>query len=256
MRGLFHHVPEILFAIVAVLLSSATSGCHHKNVDAKNTLPVRATLDTIIGDSVQPRETDSIAVVLPFTGRTSELGFQPGAIVPDFILWDADGKPFHLDDELRRGLPVVLISGSYTCSVFRQRIPQINALAARLHGRATVRIVYTIEAHPSSGSCPYPPTPEAETDNQRDHIRFLQPITMKDRRLGVARLMAFDSLTPPILIDGPRNEWWRKFGVGPNVAYLIGPGRRVLYSQPWFTDDDMMFTRVFEKLVGGLRGPA
>ncbi len=47
----------------------------------------------------------------------NHLGFRSGDRVPNFTLYDQDGKQFDLSSELKLGEPVVLISGSYTCDV-------------------------------------------------------------------------------------------------------------------------------------------
>jgi peroxiredoxin len=64
-------------------------------------------------------------------GTTREL--QPGSPAPNFILPDADGRPFPLADALRRG-PVLLVFFKIACPTCQYALPFVERLAERLDG--------------------------------------------------------------------------------------------------------------------------
>lgn len=74
-----------------------------------------------------------------------------GEVAPAFALTDLDGQVVTLAEVVARG-PVVLVSGSFSCPLFRMKTPRFEELARRWEGRATVLFVYAEEAHPRAAS--------------------------------------------------------------------------------------------------------
>lgn len=93
---------------------------------------------------------DAIEPAKPATGspfeRFAETSPREGDRAPPLELRDLDGAAVSLTTALASG-PVVLISGSYTCPLFRMKMPGFERLATQWQGRVTFLVVYTEEAH-------------------------------------------------------------------------------------------------------------
>lgn len=73
-----------------------------------------------------------------------------GEQAPAFTLRDLAGTEVRLADAVARG-PVVLVSGSFSCPLFRMKTPRFEDLAARWKDKATFLFIYGEEAHPRAG---------------------------------------------------------------------------------------------------------
>jgi hypothetical protein len=116
-------------------------------------------------------------------------GYQVGDTVFDFTVYDFDGNPLNLYNELSGQKPVVLINGSVSCLRFRGTFePDNNGqqyLAARNYLESHADdinwiFIYGVEAHPTDGNCPSncPPTVSNDTT-------VVQPPFYVDRRWAV-----------------------------------------------------------------------
>ena len=74
-----------------------------------------------------------------------------GEAAPAFALADTTGATVKLADVVAAG-PVVLVSGSFSCPLFRMKAPRFEDLARRWAGKATVLFVYSEEAHPKAAA--------------------------------------------------------------------------------------------------------
>lgn len=83
--------------------------------------------------------------------RFAETAPRVGEVAPPFELRDTAGEAVKLASEVARG-PVVLVSGSFSCPLFRMKMPRFEDLARRWEGKATVLVVYSEEAHPRAAS--------------------------------------------------------------------------------------------------------
>jgi hypothetical protein len=185
-------------------------------------------------------------------GNWEQLGIQKGQPVPDFTLFSENGKVFNLSSELKKGQPIVLISGSYTCDVSRRNMETIKALYKQFEGQARFFMVYTIDAHPFDTSSPYSAEGKVwiARSNVRDNIKAAQPQTYKER-VGLAhKWMTENSIAFPVLVDGPDNFYWKKFGQAPNMVYIITPSQDVYYKQAWFNQEKLAIQ--LESLEGQL----
>jgi hypothetical protein len=172
-------------------------------------------------------------------GNWEQLGIQKGKPVPDFTLFSEKGKLFRLSSGLREGRPIVLITGSYTCDVSRGNMEAIKAFQKEFGDHAAFFMVYTIDAHPSDTGSPYSPEGKIwiAKNNIRDNIKAAQPKTYKQRVELARRWMAENNISFPVLIDGPDNFYWKKFGQAPNMVYIIAPSQEVFYKQAWFNKE-------------------
>ena len=171
--------------------------------------------------------------------RFETLGFQKGQQVPDVNLFSVDGSSFVLTKELKRGKPVMLISGSYTCDVARYNLPHIKKLKQQYGDKVDIFMVYTREAHPSNAPSPYSEKHEVWIPklNIKDQVKADQPKTYGDRKVLAAKWRQQYNIELPILLDNPDNKFWLSFGQAPNFVYLIKPDGNVYFKQPWFKMD-------------------
>jgi len=187
-----------------------------------------------IGLSDLPFDSDSICLIPIAQGSGSVPGIMPGNPVPDFKLYTLNGDSVELSNVLQAGKPVLLISSSYTCPVFRGKIPVINQVDSIYQSLLNVYIIYTVEAHPIIDVSPYSGNLWTTSANQTEGILFEQPKTYGERKAVLSSLLSTNYLRPSVLIDGPCNEWWLSYGTEPNSATLIQPNGTVFAFQQWF----------------------
>jgi hypothetical protein len=180
-----------------------------------------------------PNDTTPICPIPWYLGDYASSGLQVGDTAADFTLYDQSGNPFNLANALALGKPVLLVGGNYTCPVFRDKIPVINAVYSTYAAQVTTVVIYGVEAHPTDTS-PYFGYPNLTQDNNNDGIFFPQPLTYGDRKLMVAETYANTPLLAPTYIDALCNNWWLYYGPAPNNAYLIDTNGIVFAKHDWF----------------------
>jgi hypothetical protein len=191
------------------------------------------TLKPSIGIGPLPADTTSICTIPWYLGSFSASGLQVGDTAADFTLYDVNGNPFNLGTALASGKPVLLVSASYTCPVFRSKVPSINNVISTYGSQVTTAVIYCVEAHPTDTS-PYFGYVNITNANQQAGILFPQPTTYKERKNMVDTLLANMTLNAPVYIDGPCNNWWLYYGPAPNNAYLIDTSGIVVAKHPWY----------------------
>jgi hypothetical protein len=190
-----------------------------------------------IGISALPSDADSICTIpvsSPPGGDFGLAGFNEGDTIPHFRLYTPDGISVDIEDELKKGLPVLLISGSYTCPVYRSIIDDMNAIASDYAGEISVFNIYVVEAHPIVDMNPYSGVNNVTQNNYDDSVLYEQPETYGERKWVIAEMEKKYPVTPDILIDGICNEWWLNFGPAPNNAYLVNTNGIIFSKQGWF----------------------
>ncbi len=207
-----------------------------------------------IGIGALPADTDSICTITPYLGAFAASGFHPGDTVPDFTLYDVNGDSVNLATELQAGLPVLLISSSYTCPVFRNKIPDINLVDSVYQGQVKVLIVYTPEAHPIVDLSPYSGTLWTTSQNQTQGVLFEQSKTYGERKAIIDSMQQAIYIRSQILIDGPCNEWWLNYGPAPNNATLIQPNGVVFAKHDWFHKAPLNIFCDIDSLLGTTSG--
>jgi thiol-disulfide isomerase/thioredoxin len=143
-----------------------------------------------------------------------------GAEAPDFSLPTLDGmETVRLSS--RRGRPVVLFFGSYTCPPFRRQMPSMNALYEPFRNRADFLFVYVEEAHATDA---WP-----SKSNTTDGVLFTSPRRMEER-VRIGELCASRMAIPfPILVDGIEDEVGRAYRAWPTRVYAIDKDGRVAF---------------------------
>ncbi|MBK9109640.1 MAG: T9SS type A sorting domain-containing protein [Saprospiraceae bacterium] len=200
-------------------------------------LQAQIQLKPFIGLNKLPAFTDSICPIQNYLGNFEESGYQLLDTVHDFALLNNLGGYFRLSEILQKGKPVLLISSSYTCPVFRGKISEINTLQAMFKDQIEIAIVYTVEAHPETDISPYFGRVNTGQQNINGGILYRQPKTYGERIRVIEDLLLEYKIDVPILVDGPCNEWWYHYGPAPNNATLIDVDGRVKIKHAWFDRD-------------------
>jgi hypothetical protein len=194
---------------------------------------MRAQLLPTIGLSAEPINSASICSEQFYLGSFYASGYQVGDTVPDFKLYGLNGDSLVLSQSLASGKPALLIAGSLTCPVFRNKVAIINQVAAAYGQSVNIYVIYTIEAHPTDTSV-YFGYVNVTSQNTSAGILFPESVTYGARKQMVDTMYHWVSPNVPVFIDGPCNEWWNYFGPAPNNSYLIGTNGVVLNKHGWF----------------------
>lgn len=164
-------------------------------------------------------------------GTYNSSGLQVGDTATDFTLYEPNGTPHNLLADLQTGKPVLLIAGSYTCPVFRNKVATINNLITTYGSQVNIYVVYQNEAHPYPDVSPY-----HTFSNGIPSYPYSQHLTYGDRLNDISIMQADLSTTvnATILVDGPCNEWQMVYGPSPNNSTLILPSGIVYSKHGWF----------------------
>lgn len=206
-----------------------------------------------IGLGSLPADSDpicTIPVYLDPDGTYQQPGIQAGDTCPDFTFYDLAGNPWNLANELSDGQPVLLIGGSYTCPVFRNKTQLYNDLVTAYAGQVKVVIMYTVEAHPDIDISPYFGIVNTGNANQTQGILYRQPTTYGERKAIVDSMQNDLGITAPVLIDGPCNEWWEEYALAPNLGVLIDTNGIVFSRQGWIHNSPLDIYCDIDSLLG------
>ena len=195
-----------------------------------------------IGINNEPLDSDSICTIIPRTQGNAWNQISAGDTMADFKLFDINGDSIILSQILNSGKRVLMISGSYTCPIFRDHMSDLNAVSAQYGNDIECFAVYTVEAHPTASPMPYsgninptnPPYHQPNTYGERKAI-------LQDLYNGVngppSGIYIPVTVNVPIYIDGTCNEWWQYYN-GPNNAYLIDTNGVLFAYHNWFNNSN------------------
>ena len=202
-----------------------------------------------IGLDTEPNPDNAICDIGDYNVDYEAVGFFEEEFVNDFTVYSTEGEEFTLSEELDSDQPVLLISGSYTCPVFRNKTSLINLVETNYGDQISVAVIYTVEAHPTDIS-PYFGYPNPGSANTNQGILYEQPTTYGERLDIIDDMYAAMNVDFPLFIDGPCNLWLETFGPAPNTAYLISPDGSVYSRHPWFDayPDDIICD--IEEMIG------
>lgn len=203
-----------------------------------------------IGLAALPADTESICNIPLYLGNYDTSGYLVGDTIPNFILYTAAGTPVNIHNVLHLKKPVLLVAGSYTCSEFRDRVQDINDMAAFYQGLLNIYVIYTLEAHPDNAICAYTGNLYIGPANYQANILYPQEETYGERRLMVDTMDMNLAVHPTILVDGPCNEWWSNFGPAPDNGYLIDTNGIVFAKNPWFNHEPYNMWCSIDSLLG------
>jgi len=200
-------------------------------------LSIAQTLNPTIGIGSLPADGDSVCPIQIYIDSSQGFtasGLQQGDTAADFTLYDVNGNLFNLSSELQKGKPILMVAGSYTCPVYRDKLGVLNSIASTYSNDLTAFIVYVVEAHPDVDVSPYSGTVWTVGGNTSVGIVYQQPKTYGERKAVLTAMMGTETINVPVYIDGPCNNWWDYYGPAPNNAYLIHPNGTVAAKHGWF----------------------
>ena len=210
-----------------------------------------------IGQFTQPLDTDPICyypVTLDNSGFCDP-GPEVGDTMPDFTLYDMANNDFTLSDNIVPGKYTLLVSGSYTCPVFRNKVSVINTVVNNYSNDVNTYVVYQMEAHPAADTSLYFGYVNPGSANTQQGILFDQPTTYGERKAIIDTMNANLNLLAPILIDGPCNEFLDYFGPAPNNAYLVDSNGVIVLKHCWFDNFPVSIVNDLDSIVlGGSSG--
>lgn len=188
-----------------------------------------------LGLSSEPLPTDTICTIPTYLGNYEASGIQEGDTCADFTLYNANGAAFNLQSTLAAGRPVLMISGSYTCPVFRNKIEVINQVIQDYGADLEVIVIYGVEAHPFGDISPYFGYENPGQANLNSGILFAQPTTYQERVALGDTLFANSSIDPNIVFfEGPCQNWWNFYGPAPQNSYFVDTTGVVYSKHGWF----------------------
>ncbi len=207
---------------------------------AMQPLQVKAQLGPSLTSPGAPQASDPICTIPLYLGSFYTTGPAVGSLSPDFTLHGLNGDSLHLAGLLAGGKPLLLVNGSLTCPVFRNKIPALEQMALAYAGLLEVAIVITVEAHPTDVS-PYFGYVNITSQNQQEGILYPQPLSYGDRANLAQIAVNHSNITVPVYLDRPCQEWWNYFGPAPNNAYVFLPNGQIAIKHGWFhrTPDQM-----------------
>jgi hypothetical protein len=165
--------------------------------------------------------------------RRFDQGPKPGSMAPDFTLKTIEGKTIRAS-VLWSNKPVVIMTGSYTCPVFRGKVSAFEQLAHDFGKQVNFIVLYTQEAHPKGDPSPYRGREWTTPANEREGILFRQPKTGEERLERARTCTQKLKLTLPVVVDSLDNTAWAAYGSAPNSACLVGQDGKVVEQQGWF----------------------
>jgi len=192
-----------------------------------------------IGIGSLPNDADSVCTIVPRSQGNPWMAVNPGDTMADFTLYDISGNALTLSSVLNTGKRVLMISGSYTCPIFRNHMTELNAVAAQFGNDIACFAVYEVEAHPTGSVMP------SSGNVNPTNPSYFQPNTYGERKANLQDMIngvGTGSYVPvpinvPIYIDGPCNEWWEYYN-GPNNAYLIDTNGVLFAYHSWFSNSN------------------
>jgi hypothetical protein len=195
------------------------------------------TLKRSITGDIRPSDTSLVErpKVQSHLNNFSGAGYDVGDTIPDFTLYTTDGVAVHMDSVLSDNKPVLLVAGSYSCPFTRARLNDFKSISRYYRDKLNTYMVYVVEAHPEGQQCPYEGFGSAPAPrNSRLDITIKRAVTYGQRRKMAIAMKEDHHIQAPILIDGPKNEWWSHFGPAPNNAYLINSKGIIVAKNAWF----------------------
>ena len=143
-------------------------------------------------------------------------GPRPGDRAVEFAAQTLDGRTVRLSDFF--GKPIVLETGSLTCGMYLGKIESMNRLAAQFVNTQFL-VLYVREAHPGR-KVPAHGAPEQKCSNaQRVQQEY------KERR--------------NILVDDLEGTAHRRYGLAPDLIYIVDRDGTVVYRSVWNDPKDV-----------------
>jgi len=160
-------------------------------------------------------------------------GPKPGMVAPDFELKNLLGESVRAS-ALWSNKPTLIMTGSHTCPVFREKVEGLEGLARDFGNEINFLVLYTIEAHLKGDPCPYTGKEWVTQQNERMGLLIPQPKTMDEREQRARTCVQERKLTVSVVVDKMDNAVWKAYGGAPNSACLVGRDGKVIEEEGWF----------------------
>ncbi len=148
-----------------------------------------------------------------------------GEPAPEITLRDLKGKPTPLR-QLVKTRPLVVVNGSYTSPIFRERVRDLRELRRSLGPRADVCVVYVAEAHPAG---------EWDVERNRDAgISVTAHDTLEARTAAAEKARKQLDIDLPIFVDELSDAYLKSVHTRPNAAVVLRRDGSVAFFQNWF----------------------
>lgn len=204
-----------------------------------------------IGLNAYPDDTDSICEIpLRITNDFNSIGYQAGQPLHDFTLYDLGGSAVNLKQLLQGGKPLVLLTCSYSCPAFRERLPEFKNLSVLYADYLDFLLVYTVEAHPIDSVSPYYGYVNVMQQNLSEGILIAQAVTYGQRKQTAQQMVDALGIDVPLVIDGPCNEFWIASQCGPVTAYVIDTSGILYAKQGWFNQPGEPLGETLDQFLG------
>lgn len=140
----------------------------------------------------------------------------PGDPLPDFDLPTAGGSRFRTTD-LVGNVPILVVTGSFTCPMTASSNPMLKQLHAEFGERIAFVMLHVREAHPGE--------------------RYEQPHTFQEKLEHARKLKVRDALPWPVAADDPEGTVHRAFDGKPNAAFLTDRNGVIVFRSLWAGDE-------------------
>lgn len=185
-----------------------------------------------VDDSLRIGGVDTVIVKNDDKLNTKLARLKPGDKFPPVYFYNLKGEKYGVDS-IFKSKPVIFVSGSYSCPVFRYNTKRLYRDMHRKSKKYDVYFIYLLEAHPLIGS-PYGHRRDSTRQNKKDSIFISQQKYIKQRLASAAKARYDFNLFGKVLADNESNDYFVKFHAGPN-SYLVFSKDGVLVEQRnWF----------------------
>lgn len=204
-----HHLQIKVFCISILLLNTVKGYCQSKEFD-----------------SLHIDKVDTIVV------REQLLRLKVGDKFPEMHFYNLNGEKFGLDSVFKTR-PVIFITGSYSCPIFRYNSKNIYRTMKRKSKKYDIYFIYLAEAHPLVGS-PYGRRRDSSAQNKLDKI-FLEQQEFIIQRIEIAKKIKTDfNIFSRVILDNEKNDFYNKVIASPNTYCIFSKEGILTKQRVWY----------------------
>ncbi|HYG52996.1 MAG TPA: hypothetical protein VD905_18985 [Flavobacteriales bacterium] len=182
---------------------------------------------------------DSLRIVVVDTVKLSQLDrLNPGDKFPPVYFYNLKGEKCG-SDSLFKAKPVIFITGSYSCPIFRYNTKRMYKDIRRKSKNYDIYFVYLLEAHPLAGS-PYGRLRDSSRQNKKDSIFITQQKYMQERIAWAAKARNDFNINARVLVDNENNDFFLKFNASPNSYLEFSSEQLLLKRRTWYYKNGYM----------------
>jgi Iodothyronine deiodinase len=178
-------------------------------------IKANATAHLISADTVKIVDTNSQAV-----NRDSHFVLKIKEAIPEIYFYDSLGNKIYTDSIFNNGRPVIFAVGSYSCTLFRNSVKQLNKYLDSQKEQYDIYFIYVTEAHPVKGS-PYGVANDNIERNRNENINIQQQKNIADRILFAVKARKDFKVKFDLLIDNEHNDFFHRVFSGPTGTMIF-----------------------------------